>query len=37
LFGGWENKTRLKKQISTEGPVLTVHCLALFGGAEIKN
>ena len=37
LFGGWENKTRLKKQIGIEGPVLTVHCLTLFGGAEIKN
>jgi len=38
LFGGWENKTRLK-DISKDrnAPVLQVRCLALFGGVEIKN
>jgi len=38
LFGGWENKTKLK--VVDEGkdiPVLKVYCFALFGGIEIKN
>ncbi|MGB7538987.1 MAG: hypothetical protein WBM17_10640 [Anaerolineales bacterium] len=35
LFGGWSNKT--SSSASAEGPVLTVRCLALFGGIEIKN
>jgi hypothetical protein len=35
LFGGWSNK--ITPSISAEGPVLSVRCLAMFGGIEIKN
>ena len=35
LFGGWSNETSTAS--SAEGPVLTVRCLAMFGGIEIKN
>jgi predicted membrane protein len=35
LFGGWSNKTA--PSASAEGPVLTVRCLAMFGGIELKN
>ncbi|MBN2085671.1 MAG: hypothetical protein JW748_10660 [Anaerolineales bacterium] len=35
LFGGWSNNT--VPSSSTEGPVLTVRCLAMFGGIDIKN
>ena len=37
IFGGWENKTRLSKVEDPAAPVLTVRCLAIFGGVEIKN
>ena len=38
LFGGWENKTKLKDLDGEKDiPVLKVHCFALFGGIEIKN
>jgi Predicted membrane protein (DUF2154). len=38
LFGGWENKTKLKYMNDGEhAPVLRVRCVALFGGVEIKN
>lgn len=36
LFGGWSNKTR-NQTVTTEGPVLNIRCLAMFGGIEIKN
>lgn len=36
IFGGWDNLTRQKEGI--ENPkVLTVSCLAIFGGVDIKN
>jgi hypothetical protein len=35
LFGGWSNKT--SPSASAEGPVLTIRCLAMFGGIDIKN
>jgi hypothetical protein len=35
LFGGWSNKT--VAPTSMDGPVLTIRCLALFGGIELKN
>jgi energy-coupling factor transporter transmembrane protein EcfT len=35
FFGGWSNKT--VPPSATEGPVLKVRCLALFGGIGIKN
>jgi len=35
LFGGWSDKTFPPS--SVEGPVLTVRCLAMFGGIDIKN
>jgi hypothetical protein len=35
LFGGWSNKTTPAS--STEGPVLKVRVLAMFGGVDIKN
>ncbi len=35
LFGGWSNETT--PTASAEGPVLTVRCLAMFGGIDIKN
>ena len=35
LFGGWSNETAPAS--SVEGPVLTVRCLAMFGGIDIKN
>jgi predicted membrane protein len=35
LFGGWSNKT--SPSSATEGPVLTVRCLAMFGGIDVKN
>lgn len=38
LFGGWENKTKLKNMDGEKDiPVLKVHCFALFGGIEVKN
>jgi predicted membrane protein len=35
LFGAWSNKSM--PAASNEGPLLTVRCLAMFGGIEIKN
>jgi hypothetical protein len=35
FFGGWSNKTIPPS--TTEGPVLKVRCLAMFGGIGIKN
>jgi predicted membrane protein len=35
LFGGWSNTT--SNSSSAEGPTLTIRCLALMGGIEIKN
>ncbi|MBN1439582.1 MAG: hypothetical protein JW929_09245 [Anaerolineales bacterium] len=35
VFGGWSNNTNPAPV--AEGPVLTVRCLAMFGGVEIKN
>lgn len=37
IFGGWSNKTRGKKDVNSEAPVLTLHCFAAFGGIEIGN
>mgnify|MGYP000867893863 FL=1 len=37
LFGGWEDKTHYVRKDGADGPVLKIHCLALFGGAEVKN
>lgn len=36
LFGGWDNKTRRKGDTS-DGPTLTVRCVAAFGGIELHN
>ncbi len=36
LFGGWDNKTRTD-DASGQAPVLTVRCLAAFGGIEVHN
>jgi predicted membrane protein len=35
LFGGWSNKTTPSSV--TEGSVLTIRCLAMFGAIEVKN
>jgi predicted membrane protein len=35
LFGGWSNKT--SASVSADKPLLTVRCLAMFGGIDIKN
>jgi hypothetical protein len=35
LFGGWSNKTISPS--SSEGPVLKVRCLAMFGAIDAKN
>ncbi len=35
FFGGWSNKTY--PSLTSESPVLTVRCLAMFGGIDIKN
>ncbi len=35
LFGGWSNKT--SNVLSADKPVLTIRCLAMFGGIDIKN
>lgn len=37
IFGGWENKTRRQSHEDEELPVLNVHCLTVFGGAEFYN
>jgi predicted membrane protein len=37
LFGGWENRSRYIRTGDTDGPLLRIHCIALFGGIEIKN
>jgi hypothetical protein len=34
LLGGWSNKAVSQ---ASAGPVLTIRCLAMFGGIEIKN
>lgn len=37
LFGEWENRTRYVRTGDAEGPLLEIHCIALFGGVEVKN
>jgi predicted membrane protein len=37
LFGGWENRTRFTNEGGTNSPLFKIRCLALFGGAEVKN
>jgi predicted membrane protein len=37
IFGGWSNKTRNKDHYNPEAPVLTLNCVAAFGGIDIKN
>lgn len=37
LFGGWDNKTNYIPLPDAEEKKLTVKCMALFGGAGIKN
>lgn len=37
IFGGWENKTKLRNVEDAQAPVFRARCLALFGGVEIKN
>lgn len=37
IFGGWENKTRKPKDIDENQPVLHIHCVAAFGGIEIRD
>lgn len=37
IFGGWEDKTRKHVNHDGELPVLNVHCLTAFGGAEFYN
>jgi predicted membrane protein len=36
IFGGWDNKTR-RKGDTADGPMLTVRCVAAFGGIELHN
>ena len=36
IFGGWDNKSR-NKDINSEGPMLVIHSLVLFGGFDVKN
>lgn len=37
IFGGWEAKVEHRVDKNAEGPVLHVHCTAIFGGIDIKN
>jgi predicted membrane protein len=37
IFGGWENKTRAPVSGSENAPVLTIQCLTIFGGVEVKE
>ncbi|MCG5103239.1 LiaF transmembrane domain-containing protein [Oceanobacillus alkalisoli] len=36
ILGGWEDKTRVRRQ-TEEVPVLKVNCLTILGGVEIRN
>jgi len=37
LFGGWEAKVDHRVDKAAEGPVLHIHCVAMFGGIDIKH
>lgn len=37
IFGGWQDKTRRHQNDGVDIPVLKIHCLTAFGGAEIYN
>ena len=37
LFGGWEAKVDHRVEKNAEGPVLHIHCVAMFGGIDIKH
>jgi predicted membrane protein len=37
IFGGWDAKVERKADKNAEGAVLHIHCVAMFGGVDIKN
>lgn len=37
VFGGWDAKVENRVDKNAEGPVLRIHCTAMFGGIDIKN
>ena len=37
IFGGWEAKVDHRVDKNAEGPVLHIHCVAMFGGVDIKH
>lgn len=37
IFGGWDNQTKNKREAANKDQVLTISCLAIFGGIDVKN
>ncbi|MGM0420325.1 MAG: LiaF transmembrane domain-containing protein [Bacillota bacterium] len=37
IFGGWDNKTKHNREAVNQDQILTISCLTIFGGIDVKN
>lgn len=37
IFGGWDNKTKHNREAVNRDQILTISCLTIFGGIDVKN